>query len=204
MRKLFLFLFMIPFFTNAQDESKDKEVSIEEVKNIFDSLPKENGQVRWFEDITLDSSYAKDILNENAEAVFSRILSHGREITRIDGKKDGKISGIGTFNVDGGSQNTLLGHVDESRDIDFTLEILFRNGSYSFRVSEVTSIRERKTSRNSDRYQNTEFDQLTLEQAYKACSKSSSKKLERRAFYQTIQKLKYDIELLKLIMAKRV
>ncbi len=54
---------IISLSTFAQE--KEKDISFEEVQQIYDSLPRADGRIQWSENIKLDSSYTKEALLKN-------------------------------------------------------------------------------------------------------------------------------------------
>jgi hypothetical protein len=198
MKKIFLFLIVsMPFFIHAQQQ--DEQATIENIIRIYDSLPKENGKIKWHETIELDSSFTIKKIGENATSALSRILDKSRDEVYKEEKNDGIISAIGTFKVTGGSQRKMFNYVDGSAEIDFNIEILFQKGSFSFNIFEVTIITEMEFL-NQREGPRSEFSQASLEEAFKQCTKSKSRKVERRIFYETLRMLQDKIYLLKIVM----
>jgi len=186
-----------PFFCLGQQ--KGPPPSIQEISWLYESLPKENGKVRWHESINVDSTLSAAQLAEKAKSALLRILPKNREEEFTEDNNGFRLSAIGTYFVKGGSKNNYFYHVEGAAEVDVSINIEFHNGSCSVTLSDVAVFIEEgflSVQFGSKR----EFTQASLEDVYALSVKSNAKKIERRIFQQTVTQLQEKLDLLKILM----
>jgi hypothetical protein len=197
MKKLLFFLFLSPVFCNAQE--KEENITEEQVKNIYDSLPMVDGKYEWTEVVQLDSSFKKELLYNRAKRFFMIIIKNHQDDMQYDEKLKNKVLGKGSFEVKCPFKNQ---NYYETRYVDFEIEINCKDGEYTYRLYNVSSVAE-LTHGNPHHTGNSEIKIMDIAEAYKRCNIIFAKKVSRKLFFDTIQEIQTRILQLKALMSSK-
>ena len=191
-------LLIICFSSFAQ---KQKDPTEDDVNKLYNSLPKANDGYEWAEVVQLDSAYKKDDLYKNAKLFFTDIFKSAKDVLQYDDRTEGKVIGKGNFKIED-NQLSFLVAFHETRYVNFTIEIFCKDGKYRYRIYNVHSDCNVRTSGGSSPDQISNYD-LTIDQAYTNTNKGVDKKLQRRLFVETFSELHKTIDQIKQYMAKK-
>jgi hypothetical protein len=195
----FLFLVLLPAICFSQSEMK--EITEEQVKSVYDSLPIVDSQYQFIEVIQLDASIKKDDLYKNAKLFFANAFKTSKNNLSYDDREEGKLIGKGGFEI-AESQSILLSTVTETRTTNFSVEIICKDGKYRYRIYNIYSDYSKKTNNGKGR-DNIQTGDASFEKAFAMTEKGSTKKMNRSLFYYTVAEIKNIETLIKQYMGKK-
>jgi hypothetical protein len=194
-----LFLFLLPAICYSQTELK--EITEEQVKSAYDSLPIVDSQYQFIEVVQLDPSFSQGDLYKNAKLFFANAFRISNNNLSYDDREEGKLIGKGSFQING-SQKVLFTSVSETRTTSFNLEIFCKDGKYRYRIYNIYTDYLKKTNKGGS-YDRIESGDASLEKAYTLTENGSTKKMNRNLFYNTIAEIKNTQALIKQYMSKK-
>ncbi|HEV3222482.1 MAG TPA: DUF4468 domain-containing protein [Puia sp.] len=194
-----LFLFLLPTICYSQTDLK--EITEEQVKSAYDSLPIVDSQYQFIEVVQLDPSFSQGDLYKNAKLFFANAFRISNNNLSYDDREEGKLIGKGSFQING-SQKVLFTSVSETRTTSFNLEIFCKDGKYRYRIYNIYTDYLKKTNKGGS-YDRIESGDASLEKAYTLTENGSTKKMNRNLFYNTIAEIKNTQALIKQYMSKK-
>lgn len=194
--KRLLFLILIPATVFSQ---KQKDLSDNEIKAAYAAIPKVDGQYEWSEVVQADSALKKDDLYRNAKVFFANEFKSAKDVIQYDDRGEGRVMGKGDFRLED-VQGAFLIVVSDKRYVNFTLEIMCKDGRYKYRIYGVSAECTKRASGGSSP-DNVNNLTLSMDGAYAECNKGIVKKMDRRLFMATLGEIQSTIADLKKAMS---
>ena len=202
--QIFYSYFILFVFMNVNVVSygqKQKEITDQTVKTLYNSLPKVDGKYEYSEVVQLDSTYKKDMLYKNSKLFFADAFKSAKDIIQYDDRDEGKVIGKGNFNIEGG-QAVFLNYVTEKWIVNFSLELFSKDGKYRYRIYDFNIEFRRVASGGNSPNLVFNYD-MTIDDAYKETEKGVAKKMNRKMFVEIIDRVNSTISEIKTYMFKK-
>lgn len=180
---------------------KQKEITAETVKGLYNSMPKVDGKYEYIEVVQLDTTYKKDILYRNSKLFFADAFRSAKDVLQYDDREEGKVIGKGNLSIEGG-QAVFLTYVTEKWTVNFSLEIFSKDGKYRYRIYDF-NIDTRRVASGGNSPDNVYNATLSIDDAYKETEKGVSKKMNRKMFAELVDRVNKTVTEIKTYMAKK-
>jgi hypothetical protein len=203
-KQIFRFYFLpvaFIFFSLVSYGQKEKEITAETVKALYNSMPKVDGKYEYTEVVQLDTTYKKDVLYKNSKLFFADAFKSAKDVLQYDDREEGKVIGKGNLSIEGG-QAVFLTYVTEKWRVDFSLEIFSKDGKYRYRIYDF-NIGSRRVASGGSSPDNVYNTDLSIDEAYKETEKGVSKKMNRKMFAELISRINSTVSEIKTYMAKK-
>lgn len=199
--RLFFLPFVFILLSIVSYGQKQKEITAETVKKLYDSIPKVDGKYEYTEVVQLDTTYKKDVLYKNSKLFFADAFKSAKDVLQYDDRGEGKVIGKGNLSIEGG-QSVFLTYVTEKWTVNFSLEIFSKDGKYRYRIYDL-NIDSRRVASGGSSPDNVSNSDLSIDEAYKETEKGVTKKMNRKMFAELIDRVSSTITQIKTYMAKK-
>jgi hypothetical protein len=191
--------FLLFHSVDSVAQHKRKDLSEDDIKVAYSSIPKIDGQYEYSEVIQLDSASTKDLLYQRAKLFFANEFKSAKDVIQYDDRGEGKVIGKGHFRIED-IQLIFLVAFTEKRDVNFTLEVFCKDGRYRYRIYGFNAEVTLRASGGSGPDNITHSEQ-SIDASYALTQKGSTKKMDRRLFSSTLFEIQRIAEDLKKAMA---
>ncbi len=100
-------------------------------------IDKNTGRITYTEVVQVDSIDTKTLF-VRAHSWFAHTFNSAQNAIQLDDKEAGRIIGKGSFPVTDNVENPTLMNVHISGSVDFTVEILTKDGRYKYIISDLS------------------------------------------------------------------
>jgi len=122
MKKLFIFLFLFPFFTYGQNSSPD---------SYLGELPIRNGRINYT-GIDSVAGASKDVLYLRAKSFLSTVFPNFKDVVKLDDKDLGKITVRGLFKTDAKGGNLIKSY----QEFYAITNIQVKDGKFKYEITD--------------------------------------------------------------------
>lgn len=192
---------ILTVFTIFSYGQKEKEITEEAVRLLYNSIPKVDGVYEYAEVVQLDSTYKKELLYKNSKLFFANVFKSAKDVLQYDDRDEGKVIGKGNFNIEGG-QIVFLTSVTEKWRVNFSLEIFAKHGRYRYRIYDF-NIDSRRVASGGNTPDNITNRELSIDDAYKETLTGITKKMNRKMFAELPDRINQIISEIKVYMSKK-